>query len=82
MQDSCMNYWSPILDRRCSHRPMIVHMLKENGANPLELGIAPDDPERIMEKLREGLGKADLVLTIGGCSRGEGLCPRRDQPLR
>lgn len=49
---------------------MIVHMLKENGANPLELGIAPDDPERIMEKLREGLGKADLVLTIGGCSQG------------
>jgi len=72
--DELVDYHHPVLDVEKvidSHRPMIVHMLKENGAIPLELGIAPDDPDRIMEKLREGLGKADLILTIGGCSQGE-----------
>ena len=72
--DELVDYHHPVSDVEKvidSHRPMIVQMLKENGAIPLELGIAPDDPKRIMEKLREGLGKANLVLTIGGCSQGE-----------
>ena len=46
-------------------------MLEENGAIPYELGIVTDDPKKIMEKLKEGLAKADVVLTIGGCSQGE-----------
>lgn len=72
--DELVDYRCPVSDARKvpdSHRLMIVELLKENGAIPLELGIAPDDIAKIVEKLREGLAKSDLVLTIGGCSQGK-----------
>lgn len=72
--DELVDYRHPVSDTSKvidSHRPMIIHMLEDNGAIPRELGIAPDDPNQIVEKLREGLAKADLMLTIGGCSQGE-----------
>ncbi|HIE18823.1 TPA: molybdopterin molybdotransferase MoeA [Candidatus Bathyarchaeota archaeon] len=72
--DELVDYHHLILDAEKiidTHRLMIVQMLRENGSIPYELGIAPDDPDRIVEKLREGLAKADLILTIGGCSQGE-----------
>jgi molybdopterin molybdotransferase len=42
----------------------------ENGAEPLDLGIAKDDINDITEHLRNSLEKADLTLTSGGTSVG------------
>ena len=72
--DELVDYRYPVSDMVRvidSHRLMITRMLEENGAIPYELGIVTDDPKKIMEKLKEGLAKADVVLTIGGCSQGE-----------
>jgi molybdenum cofactor synthesis domain-containing protein len=54
-----------------SHSLTVSEWVKECGGIPIELGIAPDDSARIKEKIDEGLGKADIVLTIGGCSAGD-----------
>ncbi|MFH0896429.1 MAG: gephyrin-like molybdotransferase Glp [Candidatus Bathyarchaeota archaeon] len=54
-----------------SHSLVISELVKESGGVPVELGIVPDDLAKIKEKIEEGLRKADIVLTIGGCSLGE-----------
>ena len=74
MGDELVDYQYPVSDMVKvidSHRLMIAQMLEENGSIPYELGIVPDDPEKILEKFKEGLEKADVVLTIGGCSQGK-----------
>ncbi len=71
--DELVDYRNPVFDEVKvidSHRLMISQMVKISGAVPYDLGIAPDDPAVIAEKLREGLVKADIILTIGGCSQG------------
>jgi molybdopterin molybdotransferase len=45
-------------------------LCQENGAEPLDLGIAKDDIIDITERLRAALEKADLTLTSGGTSVG------------
>lgn len=42
----------------------------ECGGEPLRLGIAPDEPEPLRRALQRGLGEADVLLTIGGISKG------------
>lgn len=42
----------------------------ECGGEPLRLGIAPDDAEALRTLLTRGLAQADLLLTIGGVSKG------------
>jgi len=54
-----------------SHSLMISILVKEAGGVPLDLDIAPDDVNAIKRLLREGLKKADIVVTIGGASVGE-----------
>jgi len=54
-----------------SHGVMISILVGEAGGVPLNLGIAPDDVNAIKRLLREGLGEADIVVTIGGASVGE-----------
>ncbi|MEM3672645.1 MAG: molybdopterin biosynthesis protein [Candidatus Bathyarchaeia archaeon] len=44
----------------------------ENGGQPVLLGIVQDNAELITRKLREGLQKADMVITSGGTSAGVG----------
>jgi molybdopterin molybdotransferase len=44
--------------------------LREIGAVPVILGIAPDDPEAMREKLVEGF-KADALITSAGVSAGD-----------
>ncbi|MEM3726231.1 MAG: molybdopterin biosynthesis protein [Candidatus Bathyarchaeia archaeon] len=44
----------------------------ENGGQPVLLGIVKDEAELITRKLREGLQKADMVITSGGTSAGVG----------
>lgn len=44
----------------------------ENGGQPVFLGVVKDEAELITRKLREGLQKADMVITSGGTSAGVG----------
>ncbi|UCG37543.1 MAG: molybdopterin molybdotransferase MoeA [Candidatus Bathyarchaeota archaeon] len=45
-------------------------MCSELGAEAFSLGIAEDDESEIEMKIREGLARADLVITTGGTSVG------------
>jgi molybdopterin molybdotransferase len=45
-------------------------MCAELGAEGRHLGIAKDDEDELEEKVREGLTKADIVITTGGTSVG------------
>ena len=45
-------------------------MCAELGAEALSLGIAKDDENEIEKKIREGLAKADALITTGGTSVG------------
>jgi molybdopterin molybdotransferase len=45
-------------------------LCRELDAKPIHLGIANDNIEEIMRKIREGLEKADLTVTTGGTSVG------------
>ena len=53
-----------------TNRLIFCSMCQELGAEPLELGIAKDDLKEISAKIREGLKRADVVITTGGASVG------------
>ncbi len=53
-----------------SNRFVIAGLCRELGAEPVYLGIAVDNEKAIREKIREGLEKADAVITTGGTSVG------------
>jgi molybdopterin molybdotransferase len=53
-----------------SNRYMISSLVSELGAQPLNLGIARDNQDEIAAKIKEGLTKADAVITTGGTSVG------------
>ena len=55
---------------RETNRLIFSSLCKELGAEPLNLGIAKDNLDEICAKIREGLEKADVVLTTGGTSVG------------
>ena len=52
------------------NRSILSGMCQELGADAIDLGIAKDDISEIDLKIREGLGKADMVITTGGTSVG------------
>ncbi len=62
---------------RLSYNLFFYRLLMEIGTEASILGVVDDDPEEIRKRIREGLRKTDVVLTIGGCSVGE-----RDYVLR
>lgn len=49
----------------------ISALVKQNYAEVADLGIAEDNADSILEKLSEGLEKADLVISTGGSSVGQ-----------
>ncbi len=53
-----------------SNKTMLAAMCRDLGAEPLDLGIARDDVNEIADKIKNGLTKADAVLTTGGTSVG------------
>ncbi|MEM3565874.1 MAG: molybdopterin molybdotransferase MoeA [Candidatus Bathyarchaeia archaeon] len=53
-----------------TNRVMLASLCHELGAEPLDLGIVKDDVEEISEILKQGLEKADVVITTGGTSVG------------
>jgi len=50
----------------------IISSLKEWGAEPLFMGLIPDDELILEDLLREAISRADVVLTSGGTSAGAG----------
>jgi molybdopterin molybdotransferase len=52
------------------NRLILSCLCVEVGADPLDLGIAGDDLNEIKAKIREGIDRADVVLTTGGTSVG------------
>lgn len=49
----------------------ISGLISDLGGIPIRLGIAADDLSEIQKKINEALEKADIIVTIGGCSMGE-----------
>ncbi|HEY6283458.1 MAG TPA: molybdopterin molybdotransferase MoeA [Nitrososphaerales archaeon] len=56
---------------RESHLPIFENLIRENGGEPVIVGIVPDDVERIAAALERALRTSRLVLTLGGTSLGE-----------
>ncbi|MFC3226211.1 molybdopterin molybdotransferase MoeA [Marinibaculum pumilum] len=56
---------------RDSNRPMLAALLARPWIEARDLGIQPDQPERLQAALAEAAGWADLVVTSGGMSVGE-----------
>lgn len=54
-----------------SHALIFSKLVGEEGGVPIYLGIAPDDKSKIQSKIRNGLKKADMILTIAGVSKGD-----------
>src|SRR5581483_2534088 len=50
---------------------LLAELLGRRGAQVTDLGILPDDPDRLARALREAAERHDLVLTSGGVSTGE-----------
>ena len=56
---------------RDSNRPMMLGLVEEAGAEPVDLGIARDDEGVTERVLADALERCDVVLTTGGVSMGE-----------
>jgi molybdopterin molybdotransferase len=50
--------------------PGLRALVREAGAEPLDLGIAVDNLEDVLPRLRRGVAEADLVVVSGGVSVG------------
>jgi len=50
---------------------VISGLISRLGGVPIRLGIAPDNLPEIKRKIGEAVEKADIIVTIGGCSVGE-----------
>jgi len=48
---------------------LLVNLVRSSGAEPIELGVTPDDPDVIFCRLQRA--EADLVITTGGMGRGK-----------
>lgn len=53
-----------------SNNASLAGLVLEAGAVPLDLGIAPDRLAEVVERLRDAVDNADVVLTTGGVSVG------------
>jgi len=55
-----------------SNAQVLADAVRELGGEPRRMGITPDDPVLLRERLREALAFADVVLLSGGTSKGAG----------
>jgi putative molybdopterin biosynthesis protein len=55
-----------------SNAQVLADAVREAGGEPARLGIVPDDPEPLRERLQQALEFADMVLLSGGTSKGAG----------
>jgi molybdopterin molybdotransferase len=50
---------------------ILASLIKELGGDPIDMGITPDDPLILREKIKHALTFSDLLLTVGGTSAGK-----------
>ena len=55
-----------------SNAQVLADAVRELGGEPARLGITPDDPAALRERLRQALDFADMVILSGGTSKGAG----------
>ncbi|ROW14501.1 hypothetical protein VPNG_03170 [Cytospora leucostoma] len=56
---------------RDTNRPTLISAAREWGYEVIDLGIASDKPGSLEDTLRDGMRRADLIITTGGVSMGE-----------
>ncbi|RUS89088.1 hypothetical protein EGW08_003151, partial [Elysia chlorotica] len=56
---------------RDCNRTTLLALLAEYGTPTVDLGIAKDSPDALLQKLRAALDLADVVITTGGVSMGD-----------
>ena len=54
-----------------ANRPMLLSLAERWGYEPVDLGVAKDDPEQIEDRLNSYVDKVDVILTSGGASAGD-----------
>lgn len=55
-----------------SNHAGVAALVEDSGAQALDLGISPDDPAVMTNRVREALeAKADILVTLGGASVGD-----------
>ncbi len=54
-----------------SNQYALFALVQELGAEPLTLGIVPDEPEALKQVIRNASAKADIIISGGGVSVGE-----------
>jgi len=52
----------------CNNTHLFANLVRAGGGEPVELGVAPDDPGVILSRLEKA--EADLVITTGGMGKG------------
>jgi molybdenum cofactor synthesis domain-containing protein len=56
---------------RDSNRFSLIAAVQESGCDAVDLGIAPDTEEALLEFAQGGLARCDVMVTSGGVSMGE-----------
>lgn len=56
---------------RDSNRPMLMQLVADAGADPVDMGSIPDDADALRAALGEAAALTDLIVTSGGVSMGE-----------
>lgn len=56
---------------RDSNRPMILGLVADAGAEPVDFGRIPDDADSLRAALGEAAATTDAIITSGGVSMGE-----------
>ncbi|KAL9611081.1 MAG: hypothetical protein Q9167_004253 [Letrouitia subvulpina] len=56
---------------RDTNRPTLMSAARRSGYEVVDLGIARDKPGEIEQRIRDGMRKADVIITTGGVSMGE-----------
>jgi molybdopterin molybdotransferase len=54
-----------------ANRYLLAGLIERLGAQPTDLGIVPDDPDKLVRAIAAAAADHDLVLTSGGVSTGE-----------
>jgi molybdenum cofactor synthesis domain-containing protein len=56
---------------RDSNRPMVLALVAEAGADPVDLGIGRDDEAAVTASFRDAADRCDAIITTGGVSVGD-----------
>ena len=54
-----------------ANRPMLLELLREIGADAVDLGIVEDDPDALRQAITHAAAISDALITSGGVSVGE-----------